>query len=292
MGILSTRKDMRFDEIGEWSEMKLDIVGMYAKAYTTILRGQPEGFKIYYIDGFSGPGLHKTKSHGELVDGSPLRVLDGPHKFNKYYLIEQNHAKAKFLQQKCKERFPDRIGDIQVIQDDCNQVLMNDILPKMAYGNYERVLCLLDPYGLHLDWQVIQKMGSGMGTRGIVDLILNFPVLDMNMNILLEDLDKASASQLAPMDRFWGDASWRNIAYTPNLFGGLEKTAKRGEKTYESIAIAYRDRLKKEAGFKFVREPLLMRTPEKNAPLYYLFFASANPVAHKVAGDVFNKYGK
>jgi hypothetical protein len=28
------------------------------------------------------------------------------------------------------------------------------LLPTIKYGDYKRALCLLDPYGLHLDWDV------------------------------------------------------------------------------------------------------------------------------------------
>ena len=286
---------MRLDEIGKWSEMKLAIVGGYAREYAKILHAQHRrgvGFKIYYIDGFSGAGLHRGKTHGELVDGSPLRVLADQREFDRYYLIEKDRAKAEYLQTLCNHRFPDRTDRIFVKSGDCNHVLMEEILPGMAWKNFERVLCLLDPYGLHLDWQVVQKMGNGMGKPGMVDLILNFPVLDMNMNILLKGLDEVPASQLAPMDRFWGDDTWRDIVYKPNLFGGLEKTVRPGEKAYKALADAYRLRLKKEAGFKHVSKPLLMATPGNNAPLYYLFFASPKEVALKVASYIFDKYGK
>ncbi|MFC2021296.1 hypothetical protein ACFLU1_05905 [Chloroflexota bacterium] len=44
-----------FDEIGEWSEIKLDIVEKYALPYSRILssRNNPE-FHHIYIDAFAG----------------------------------------------------------------------------------------------------------------------------------------------------------------------------------------------------------------------------------------------
>ena len=61
------------------------------------------------------------------------------------------------------------------------------------------------------------------------------------------------------MNIFWGDASWRNIAYTESpqmqLFGDscMEKASN------EVIAEAYRKRLKDVAGFKNVPKPIAMR---------------------------------
>jgi hypothetical protein len=54
------------DEIGPWSEIKLEIIEKYAAAYTKILSGQQRViFKYEYIDGFCGAGEHISKSLSE-----------------------------------------------------------------------------------------------------------------------------------------------------------------------------------------------------------------------------------
>jgi three-Cys-motif partner protein len=51
-----------FDKIGYWSEIKLEIVREYAKAYSTILSAQKNPKLTHvYIDAFSGPGEHISK---------------------------------------------------------------------------------------------------------------------------------------------------------------------------------------------------------------------------------------
>ena len=58
------------------------------------------------------------------------------------------------------------------------------------------------------------------------------------------------------MTAVWGDESWRNAAYReePDLFGThLEKTDN------DTIAEAFRERLRKVAGFKYVPAPIPMR---------------------------------
>jgi len=47
----------KFDEIGIWSELKLEIIEQYGAAYTTAFTGNPK-LKKYYIDAFSGAGQH------------------------------------------------------------------------------------------------------------------------------------------------------------------------------------------------------------------------------------------
>lgn len=72
----STRaRALRFDEIGYWSEIKLDIVKDYAQAYATILAAKKLHFA--YIDAFAGAGIHLARSSKQLVPGSPLNALTG-----------------------------------------------------------------------------------------------------------------------------------------------------------------------------------------------------------------------
>lgn len=271
---------MKFDEIGSWSEIKLAIIQEYVAAYTKILSRQ-KYLKFYYVDGFSGAGVHTTKETKQMVDGSPLLVLSADIAFHKYYFIDLDGDKVNYLLEQCK-KFPHR--NTEVKQGDCNKVLKS-IVPGIDFSNYERVLCLLDPYGLDLDWEIIEMMGK----KKIVDLILNFPIMDMNRNAIWRDPKGASMQKKAPMTRFWGDDSWLRAAYEQpsqvNLFGeeSLEKQPN------EAIVSAFQERLKGTAGFKFVPNPIPMKN-SKGATVYYLFFASQNATAGKIAKSIFQKY--
>ena len=64
------------------------------------------------------------------------------------------------------------------------------------------------------------------------------------------------------------------------LFGYMEEKAGN-----DAVISAYRGRLQKVGGFKYVPEPIPMRN-SKGATIYYLFFASQN----KIAESVFKKY--
>jgi hypothetical protein len=45
---------IKYDEIGYWSEIKLDILREYASAYTTIMSKQSFIKRYLYIDAFAG----------------------------------------------------------------------------------------------------------------------------------------------------------------------------------------------------------------------------------------------
>ena len=86
---------------------------------------------------------------------------------------------------------------------------LRTLLPTIQYEKFNRALCVLDPYGLHLDWEIIELAGKSRA----VDMFLNFPVMDMNRNAIWRNPDKAPAGGLDRINKFWGDDSWRNAAY-------------------------------------------------------------------------------
>ena len=273
-----TSQDLKFDEIGYWSEVKLDIIKKYAKAYTTIL-AQQAGLSFSYVDGFAGMGVHVAKESGDYVAGSPLNALKIDPPFSEYFLVDLDGDKVDQLRD-----LPQVLGrsDVHVIHGDCNRVLLDNVFPQVRYEDYRRGLCLLDPYGLQLDWEVIRTAGKMRS----IEIFLNFPIMDMNRNALWRRPESASAEGVARMTAFWGDDSWRKAAYRkePTLFG--EEDVKLEN---QDVVKAFRKRLRDVAGFQQVLEPMPMRN-SNNAVVYYLFFASQKPVASKIVQDIFDGY--
>lgn len=272
---------MKFDEIGEWTRIKLDIIEQYAVPYAQIMSKQM--LKFYYIDAFSGAGIHIDRETGADIDGSPLRILRGNIPFDKYYFIDLDSKKADFLGNYCEKNFPDR--KIEVRQGDCNEII-EDIVSGMEYKNYERVFCLLDPYGLHLNWEIIEMMGK----KNIVDLILNFPIMDMNRNAIWHDYKKVPEQDRNRMTQFWGDESWFDTAYSPSLQSDIFNSNPVYKQSNEVITNAFQKRLKNVAGFKHVPKPIPLKI-SNGSTIYYLFFASQNATANRIAKSIFTKYG-
>lgn len=267
---------LQFDEIGEWSEIKLEIITEYAKAYSKILSAQKTvELHHVYIDAFAGAGRHLSRATGELVPGSPLNALMVQPPFREFYLIDIAQEKTDYLR--------DLVGarpDVHIYQGDCNEVLIREVFPHVQYAQFRRGLCVLDPYGLHLEWRVIAMAGH----LGTLDVFLNFPVQDMNRNVFWRNPEAVDASQIERMNRFWGDDSWRRVVYQSdwNLFKVPEKEPN------EVVAEAFRRRLREVAGFEHVPEPRPMKN-SRGATVYYLFFASPNKTAEKIARQVLSK---
>ena len=270
---------MKLDQIGFWSEIKLEIIKKYASAYTTVLSKQPWCKGYVYIDAFAGAGMHISKTTGGVIQGSPLNALEVQPSFTEYYFIDLDEERVNLFEEIAKEN-----PRVHAYQGDCNEILINKIFPILTYSSFKRALCILDPYKLNIKWETVKKAAD----LETIDIFLNFSIMDVNRNILREDLSLAKQEDIDRMNAFWGDEQWKELLYKKrkNLFGEVQQIK---IDDFKKLASGFEQRLKKVAGFKNVPKPILMRN-EKNGPLYYLYFASQKDVANKIVNDIFDKY--
>jgi three-Cys-motif partner protein len=266
-------RTLEFDEVGEWSELKLDILKKYCAAYSPIL----SKYKLHhwYIDGFAGAGHHVSKQTGGLIPGSPINALDIVPPFCEYHFIDLDESRTEELRRLSQGR-----SNVRIYDGDCNNILLSQVFPKVLYKEFRRALCVLDPYRLQLKWEVLQAAAK----EKTIEIFLNFPIMDMNRNVFREG---ASAEKCRQMTAFWGDESWKDAAFSTkyNLFGDPEKQPN------EAIVEAFCSRLHDVAGFQFVPKPVAMRN-SKNATVYYLFFAAHQVTANKIMSGIFESYRK
>jgi three-Cys-motif partner protein len=267
--------DPRLDEVGVWTEIKLAILRDYLPAYSPILRKQDRIKEFAYIDGFAGPGTHISKTTGEEIEGSPTIALSLP--FDQFHFVDLDGTCAELLRQKAAGK-----NNVTVHEGDCNEVLLREVFPRYRYDDYRRAVCLLDPYELNPNWEVVQTAGRMRS----IEIFLNFMIMDANRNVLWADPDRVRHDQVVRMNAFWGDESWREAAYrtTPGLFEDMSEKARN-----DAIVGAYQRRLREVAGFKHVPDPFPMRN-SKGAVVYYLLFASQNETGASIVKDIFRKY--
>ena len=119
---------MKYDEIGYWSEIKLDIVREFAGTYSKILNAQtkPSLYHIY-IDAFAGAGKHISKRTGEFVKGSPQNALLLNPPFREYHLIDLDCKKVDSLKG-IAEQFANM--NVNIYEGDCNRILLDQVFPK------------------------------------------------------------------------------------------------------------------------------------------------------------------
>jgi len=162
---------------------------------------------------------------------------------------------------------------------------LKEVFPRAKYGDYRRALCLLDPYNIDLTWEVIEAAGKARS----IEIFMNFMIMDINRNVMRKNPDKSVASKVAQMTRLWGDETWKDAGYdqVQTLF---DYSVPR-KVSNERFAEAFRERLEKKAGFKYVPAPMPMKT-KSNSVIYYLYFASQKEAGMDIVTDIFNKYRK
>jgi three-Cys-motif partner protein len=280
--------ECKLDPIGPWSEVKLEIVKEYARPYSLIMTRQgeryPNPFKHFYIDAFAGVGKHMSRTKNEIVDGSPRIVLDIDPPFCEYHFVDIDNERVQELEKLKSEYFQKKI---YVHSGDANRILVNEIFPMIGRERYGKGLCLLDPYGLHLNWCVVKAAGM----TGKIEIFLNFPIMDMQRNVFYHDRNNVEQKQLLRMNEFWGDESWQDLVWgiSPQL-GFFEGSKEEKSKwTERNVVEGYRQRLLNTAGFSYAPDPIPMINSKKSV-IYYLFFASPNKTGNKIARGVLKKW--
>ena len=265
---------------GDWTGLKLDVLGKYLAAYTTALKNQP--FRKIYIDAFAGTGYRVARNVGEvgpslvpelpeeggrLLDGSARIALKTEPRFDRYIFIERDAKRCAELEALGKE-FPDRAAAIDVRQGDANEVVR-----ELCRGSWQsqRAVLFLDPYGMNVEWSTIEAIAA---TKAI-DLWLLFP-LGIGVNRLLTRSGERPAGWNERLDTIFGTPEWRSEFYkveeTKDLFGEVEtKVIKAG---LDAIGRYFNKRL--ASIFAGVAPEPIVLLNSSNNPLYLFCFAVAN----------------
>jgi three-Cys-motif partner protein len=265
------------DQLGDWSQIKHEILEKYAHAYTKVIAAQPLIRKSVYIDAYAGSGFGMDRDTGAQLRGSALRAVGVTPPFHELHFVEDDEEKASIL-----ENATSSDKRVTVHRGDGVGIVTKDLLPRCRWNDFHRALCLLDPYDLSVPWTLVEHIGRMKS----VEIFYNFMIMDANRNVLWNRPELVPPERLPKMDLVWGDRSWQQALYAvePDLFGGrLRKLPNEG------VAEAFRERLKTVAGFPYVPQPIAMRNSLRST-VYYVFFAGHNQTGAKIVEDIFRKH--
>lgn len=151
-------------EVGPQSIQKHHFLRRYIDAFTTAMHQKPWAGGLHYLDLFAGAGVEFVRDAG-LHWGSPLIAAQAPIQFRQLHLCEFSARKHSALADRLA-RFPQPTPP-QLIHGDANVAVadVTRVLPPKSLS-----LAFLDPYGLHLDFGTLRRLGQRR-----VDLIIFFP---------------------------------------------------------------------------------------------------------------------
>ena len=266
---------------GSWTNQKIEIITLYAKAYLTVMKDRPY-FKLIYFDGFAGSGDISTENE-ETIEGAAIKILSitEPKGFDIYYFVELNKKFAESLKATIKSKFPER--KFHVEQDDCNKKLKDlAVFLKRPENKNTKVLAFIDPKGMQVKWESLESLKNLS-----VDLWILVPT-GMGVNRLLKNNGDISDDWLNRLMIFLGMSvdeikSYFYKSKTELTLFGEEETVSKEQNAIEIAAKLYKERLKKI--FRNVSEPFVMKN-STNSPMYHFYMATNNDTGLKIANDV------
>ncbi len=244
-------------EVGPWAEDKYRLVWNYAKMFATSMKNKWEA--RVYIDLFAGAGRAKIDNTRQIVPASPLLALDIPDKFDKYIFCEKEDAKRDALKTRVKQDHPGI--SVDYIEDANSHVdVLIKRIPKHRIGYRVLSFCFADPYKVkNLLFNTIKRLSDKY-----IDFLVLLPTyMDAHRNISYY-IDEANTA----IEDFTGNREWR-------------KEWKAAERKNQDFGLFVADMFGRQmAALKYIYNGLtdmvLIRSIDKNLPLYHLAFFSRN----------------
>ena len=283
---------------GRWTEEKLQRIGKYLPAYTTIFKANAKAqhLRTVYVDAFAGTGYSEPSSRKknefqlflemeqeeaqEFLKGSAQIALETDPPFDHYIFVEKKPAYAQELARLKNLHYNSGLS-IQVVQNEAQQ-----FLPQWCASQdwaKTRAVVFLDPYANQADWSMLQAL-----SKGKLDLWLLWPMGQV-INRLLTKRELPPESWAQALTRAFGTEEWKTKFYAdpsqsqPKLFED-ESFEPVKVADFKSIAGFFVERL--EEIFPFVAPNPLYLYNSQNTPLYLLCFASHNETARKIAQHI------
>jgi three-Cys-motif partner protein len=250
-------------EIGPWGEEKYRHVQLYASLFVKSMRSKWDA--LVYLDLFAGSGRSRIRGTGRIVRASPLLVLGMAEGFNKYIFREESNEYAEALDKRCRREFPN--SKIKIIKGNANASVDTIIAEMPRPGKSHRVLgfCFLDPFQMqNLHFSTIETL-----SQRFMDFLILIPSsMDANRNER-----NYVHSRNKTVENFVGNPDWR----------AKWETAKTVGKSFEHFIVEDFGRSMQTLGYidPGIQETIMIRSDEKNLPLYRLALYSKHKLGPK-----------
>ncbi|MCJ7505131.1 three-Cys-motif partner protein TcmP [Candidatus Bathyarchaeota archaeon] len=233
-----------------------------------------------YVDTHGGSGKVYLESSKTVVNGSPLIAGHWTPSFP-CHIVEIDPETYGCLCQSTTG-----YGNIHTYHDDCNK-LVPTILSNIPKGN-KFVLFFVDPSALvyrgpsgtecdQLRSETIRAIAQFPRT----ELLLNFPlesILRCAGDCLRNPTSQRAIASGQRVTNFMGSMSWQKLKFDQ----------RRTERNRREFLKLYLDEVLYDYPYKGA---FLVRSAEKNLPLYYLVYTTHNNTAAKIMRDIMKKEG-
>jgi three-Cys-motif partner protein len=249
---------LKCNEVGGWTEEKYRLIASYFKQFAT---GTKNAWPHRaFIDLYAGAGCSRLRTTEKILKGSPMLALSVKDSFDQYILCEENQESFQALEARIGRDYSTK--NVKCIPGDCNQKIdeIIDLLPRRdSLG-----LCFVDPYNLSIKFETLGKLAERR-----LD-ILCLLALHMDANRAYDVYINQDSSKV---DRFLGSDTWKADFVNSG----------RPRQEFPNFLAAYFAKRMQTLGFEETptHSMHLVRSDDRNVPLYHLALFSRNQLAYK-----------
>lgn len=254
-------------EVGGWAETKYRLLALYDELFSTGMKNKWE--RRVYIDLYAGAGHSRVPGTNKFLKGSPLIALTVPHPFDKYILCEERPDLLEALQERVKRVRPE--ADVEFVEGNCDHKIEQILakIPKASGGNKVLSLCVVDPFDFGLKFETLRRLSSLF-----VDFVVLLAIgMDANRNY-----DHYVHGASTKIDEALGNTDWR------------DRWKAVGIKRSDFRPFLAEEFSRSMESLDYLRTPLdrmkLVRSVDKNLPLYYIALYSRHGTAFKFWDEV------
>jgi len=241
-------------EVGSWAEDKYRLFWCYADLFATSMKEKWD--QRVYIDLFAGAGHSRVEDTDRCLLGTPLLALRVAHTFDWYIFCDQDPHCISALRKRVETMRP--TAEVRYIPGNVNRITSHILeeMPPLAPGKKVLGFCFADPFRLRdLHFSTIETLA-----QRYMDFMVLIPAMDPLRNEMIY-LDPSSDV----VDLFVGTPSWRE-----------EWRKKQKTVTFDTFIASFFSSRMSHLNYTHggLEDSLLVRSSEKNLPLYRLGFYS------------------
>jgi len=254
-------------EVGRWAETKYRLISLYDELFATGMKNKWD--QRVYIDLYAGAGHSQIRQTNARIKGSPILALGVPDPFDRYIFCEQDEEFLAALRQRTERCAPGL--DAVYVGGSCDTEIetIRQAIPKGSPSNKVLSLCLVDPFDFGMKFDTIRRL-----SEVFVDFLVLLAVgMDAGRNY-----DHYVDGNHPKIDDALGNRTWRE----------RWKNYPKGKRGFREFLAAEFALSMKSLGYLDVQvhQMKLVRSDDKNLPLYYLALFSRHSTAYQFWGQV------
>jgi len=249
-------------EVRRWAEEKYRLISLYDELFASGMKHKWD--QRVYIDLYAGAGYSRIQGTDTFLKGSPALALTVSAPFDKYVFCEGKPDLLEALRERTNALAPS--ADVTFISGSCDAEIekLCAAIPKGSPTNKVLSLCLVDPFDFGIKFETIRRL-----SKVFVDFVVLLAVgMDAGHNY-----DHYVDGNNQKIDEALGNIEWRERWKT--WLGGRKRFR-------EFLAVEFALSMKSLNYLEQQPHQMkLVRSDEKNLPLYYLALFSRHTTAYQ-----------